>query len=260
MTNPSEIKMTSPAAAAGHGPAQASEPLDMREHGAPRNGEPQFTTKRLYVQLQVFTGCKNPDACVKALEKSGLESVLYLDVNDPQGIAVLFMTEDPAVLTREVRAVLNQEVFLSLEFKPEFTMLGRTYSAGREADVEDWLLKKPRRNALSPQWKWAVWYPLRRKPEFELLAKEEQGKILFEHAKIGMSYGQAGLAHDIRLVCYGLDARDNEFVLGLVGPELHPLSRVVQDMRKTQQTAKYMQSLGPFFIGKVFWQSPLSGK
>ena len=99
-----------------------------------------------------------------------------------------------------------------------------------------------------------MWYPLRRKPEFELLTKEEQGKILFEHAKIGMTYGAAGFAHDIRLACYGIDANDNEFVLGLISPDLYPLSRLVQDMRKTQQTARYIQSLGPFFVGKVLWQ------
>lgn len=260
MTNPAEPKTS--AGHGGHGhpgaPASASqEALDMREHGAPKNGEPQVTSRRLFVQLQVFTGCSNPENCAKVLEKSGLDSVIYLDINDSKGIAVLFLTEDPAVLAKEVRCVLNHESFSSLTFRPEFTMLGRTYSMGREADLEDWLLRKPRRNALNPKHQWAVWYPLRRKPEFELLTREEQGKILFEHAKIGMTYGQADFAHDIRLACHGLDAHDNEFVLGLLGQELHPLSRVVQDMRKTQQTARFMQSLGPFFIGKVFWQSPL---
>ena len=78
-----------------------------------------------------------------------------------------------------------------------------------------------------------------------------------EHAMIGMAYGEADFAHDIRLACYGLDKNDNEFVIGLVGKDLHPLSHLVQKMRKTEQTAKYIQSLGPFFIGKTFWQSPL---
>jgi hypothetical protein len=244
-----------PHGALAHGAPQA--PLDIREQGALKDGVPQSTDRRLYMQLMVFTGCGNPQACVKALENSGLEFVLYLDVNDPQGIGILFMAEDPEIFSRETRALLNDEPFSSLKFKPEMTMLGRTYAAGREADLEDWLLKKSRRNALNPAWPWAVWYPLRRKSEFELLSKEEQGKILFEHAKIGMSYGQADFAHDIRLACYGLDTHDNEFVLGLVGKDLYPLSRVVQDMRKTQQTAKYMQSLGPFFIGRVLGQAKL---
>lgn len=245
-----------------HAPGAPSEepPLDMREQGAPKNGAPQTSEKRLYVQLQVFTGCPNPHLCIKALEASDLETVLYADVNDPQGIGLLFMTEDPSVFTREIRSLLNAEPFASLKLKPEMTMIGRTYAAGREPDLEDWILKKPRRNALNKDWPWAIWYPLRRKPEFELLTKEEQGKILFEHAKIGMRYGQADFAHDIRLACYGLDSHDNEFVLGLLGRELYPLSRVVQDMRKTQQTAKYMQSLGPFFIGRTLWQSPLKSE
>jgi chlorite dismutase len=235
----------------------APEIPDMREHGALKNGAPQFADRRLFMQLQVFTGASDVQSVAEALKKSGLETVLYADVNDPKGIGVLFMTENPDAFTHEVRDLLNHQIFSSLIFRPEMTMLGRTYAAGREPDLEDWTLKKPRRNALNPAWPWAVWYPLRRKSEFELLTKEEQGKILYEHAKIGISYGQGDFAHDIRLACYGLDTHDNEFVLGLVGKDLHPLSRVVQDMRKTQQTAKYMQSLGPFFVGRAVWQSPL---
>ena len=57
-------------------------------------------------------------------------------------------------------------------------------------------------------------------------------------------------AHDIRLACHGLDRSDNDFVVGLVGRELFPLSAVVQAMRKTQQTALYLDRLGPFFVGR----------
>ena len=242
-----------------HTPAaaqNAAEALDIREYGLPKDGTPQVTEKRLYCQLQVFTGCKNPEPLVKALEASGLEAVLYLDVNDPQGVGLLVLTENPETYVGKLRQLLNAEPFVSLTRRPEMTMLGRTYATGREANLEDWLLRKPRRNAFNRQFPWVMWYPLRRKPEFELLTKEEQGKILFEHAKIGMTYGAAGFAHDIRLACYGIDANDNEFVLGLISPDLYPLSRLVQDMRKTQQTARYIQSLGPFFVGNVLWQFP----
>jgi hypothetical protein len=238
-----------------HPTAQAKQPIDLREKGAPRDGVPQTCDRRLYLQLQVYTGCQDTTTLAKALEKSGLESVLYCDVNDPRGVGILLMNEDPGVFTGDIRSFLLTSPFSDLTPRPEMTMFGRTYSIGREADLEDWLLTKPRRRALNPKWPWAVWYPLRRKSEFELLSREEQGKILMEHAMIGMSYGGSDLAHDIRLACYGLDQNDNEFVLGLLGSQLHPLSRIVQDMRKTQQTAKYIQSLGPFFIGKVFWQS-----
>jgi hypothetical protein len=40
-------------------------------------------------------------------------------------------------------------------------------------------------------------------------------------------------------------------VIGLCGKDLHPLSHVVQAMRKTRQTAEFMEQMGPFFIGHV---------
>jgi chlorite dismutase len=220
-------------------------------------GDIQASEPRLYGQLQVFGECGNLDPLIGSLRASGLEGVLYWDLNDPRGVGLLLLTENPDVLVGEARSLLVSEPFASLRQKPALTMIGRTYSTGHERDLLDWLLHKPRRNALNPDWPWAIWYPLRRKPEFELLSKEEQNNILLEHATIGMAYGRANFAHDIRLACHGLDQNDNEFVIGLVGPELYPLSRIVQDMRKTQQTARYMQSLGPFFVGKACWQSPL---
>ena len=57
--------------------------------------------------------------------------------------------------------------------------------------------------------------------------------------------------------CHGLDRDDNDFVIGLIGKELFPLSAVVQAMRKTQQTALYLDRLGPFFVGRAVWQSPM---
>ena len=38
------------------------EKLDLREFGAPVNGESQVSDRRLFLQLQVFSGCKNPAA------------------------------------------------------------------------------------------------------------------------------------------------------------------------------------------------------
>lgn len=227
------------------------------EAGAPGDGAPQEFDRRLYCQLHVFGNCADTESLKETFSESGLEGVLYYDLNDPLGVGLLVITEDPDVLVGKARSILASEPFSSLQRKPELTMIGRTYSTGREVDLEDWMLVKPRRYAFNPEWPWAIWYPLRRKPEFGLLTEVEQGKILREHAMIGKTYSQGGHAFDIRLACFGLDQNDNEFVLGLVGPELHPLSRLVQDMRKTQQTAKYIESLGPFFVGKVCWQSPL---
>lgn len=70
-----------------------------------------------------------------------------------------------------------------------------------------------------------------------------------------MAFGAAGYGHDIRLACHGLDKHDNDFVIGLIGKDLYPLSAIVQTMRKTQQTSLYLQRLGPFFVGKAVWQA-----
>ncbi len=230
-------------------------PPDLRERGMDLDGQPQVTDRRLYCQLQVFTGADRIEELVQAFSTSGLAGVVYVDVNDPRGVGVLVMTEDPSVLSGRARDLFNGTAFGRLRHRPELTMTGRTYSTGREQDLLWWMLQKPVEVALNRAWPWAVWYPLRRKPEFALLTPEEQGKILYEHAVIGMSYGDGDFAHDIRLACHGLDMNDNEFIIGLAGKDLFPLSRIVQEMRRTQQTAKFIQTLGPFFVGRAAWQS-----
>jgi hypothetical protein len=229
--------------------------IDVQERGANQ----QTSDRRLYMQLHAFGGCLDAKPLTRALESSRLEAVLYEDVNDPRGIGVLAMSEDPAFFVHGLRELLNAEPFTSLAHKPELTMFGRTYASGFEADLEEWLLRRPRRAALSPAWPWGIWYPLRRTGAFGRLSPQEQGAIIREHSVLGRAYGDADLAHDIRLACHGLDAHDNDFVIGLVGRELHPLSHLVQTMRKTVQTAQYIQTLGPFFIGHALWQSPLGG-
>ena len=70
-----------------------------------------------------------------------------------------------------------------------------------------------------------------------------------------MAYGQQDLGHDVRLACHGLDEGDNEFVIGLIGKDLHPLSHLVQAMRKTRQTSEYIEKMGPFFVGYALQRS-----
>jgi chlorite dismutase len=226
------------------------ERLDIRERGA--GG--QASDRRLFVQLQVFTGCLDSAPLAEALAASGLEAVLYLDVNDPRGVGVLGLTEAPEEFTTRFRSLYNAPPFAGLTHRPEFTMLGRTYALGHEADLTDWLLRHPRRTVANPACPWAVWYPLRRTGAFARLSPKEQGAILREHGMIGRTYGEAGLGHDVRLACNGLDAADNDFVIGLIGPDLFPLSHLVQAMRKTIQTSEYLEKLGPFFIGRACWQ------
>ena len=138
-------------------------------------------------------------------------------------------------------------------------MFGRTYSLGYEPDLEETLFGRPRRTALNPAWPWAVWYPLRRSGGFAKLSDKDQREILMEHGSIGRSFGEADFAHDIRLACFGLDTNDNDFVVGLMGKQLHPLSALVQTMRKTRQTSQFIERLGPFFVGKAVWRTGQPG-
>ncbi|MBI4423274.1 MAG: chlorite dismutase family protein [Elusimicrobia bacterium] len=244
-----------------HGRAQTQEPqkeiLDLAEKGGARQGVRQSLDRRLFMQLLAFTGCRDSAPLVEALKASGLAAVLYADVNDPRGGAVLAMDEDPGLFAGRWRELLARAPFDALAFRAESTMLGRTYSLGYEPDLEDWLIRRPRRVVLDAAQPWAIWYPLRRTGAFAKLPHEEQMQVLKEHGNIGRAFGDAGHAQDIRLACFGLDARDNDFVIGLVGPKLSPLSAVVQSMRKTRQTSEFIQSMGPFFVGKALWQSPV---
>jgi hypothetical protein len=227
--------------------------VDVRERGANQ----QAVERRLFMQLQAFGGCVDAKPLVRVLEATPVEAVLYHDVNDPRGVAVLGMSEDPAFFVGPFRDLLNAGPFGELMLKPELTMIGRTYASGFEADLDEWLLRRPRRTTLNPAWPWGIWYPLRRTGSFARLSPPEQGMIIREHSVLGRAYGEADLAHDVRLACHGLDTHDNDFVIGLVGRELHPLSHLVQAMRKTVQTSQYLQALGPFFVGHALWQSPL---
>jgi chlorite dismutase len=222
-----------------------------------REGQPQRSNERLFMQFLAFGDCPDARPLAAALAGSGIAGVLYEDVNDPRGIGLLTFDEDPGFFVDRVRPVLNIPPFASLPQKPQFTMLGRTYSLGYEPDLVDVLRHRPRRTVLNPAWPWAVWYPLRRSGRFAQLPADEQRVILAEHGAIGMSYGVADYAHDIRLACHGLDTVDNDFVVGLIGKDLFPLSAIVQTMRKTQQTALYLERLGPFFVGRAIWQSRL---
>ena len=229
------------------------EELDIREKGGLRGGEQQVSDRRLFMQLLAFGNCPEPEisGLSAALQSSEIEGVLYRDVNDHSGIGLLTWSDNPDFFVTRLRAFLGHG---ALTPKPEYSMLGRTYALGHEPNLEDWLLNKPRRTAANPESPWAVWYPLRRKGEFSALPPDQQGPILSEHGKIGHAFGQAGFAQDIRLACFGLDKNDNDFVIGLVGRELYPLSACIQAMRKTQQTSRYIEKMGPFFIGKAVWQ------
>ena len=234
---------------------QEEKALDLREKGGVKNGQPQFLDQRLFIQFQAFSGMTALEPLTKALEASGIAGVLYEDLHDPKGVALLTMSEHPQDFFTKVRPIFSHSPWSELSLKPEHSLFGRTYSLGYEPELEDWLLSRPQRVILDLKAPWAVWYPLRRTGAFAKLTRQEQGQILKEHGQIGRLFGDSGLAQDIRLSCVGLDKADNDFVIGLIGKELFPLSALVEKMRTTQQTSTYIQSMGPFFVGRVIWRS-----
>jgi chlorite dismutase len=238
----------------GHDPRKNIEPPDLSEKGGTRNGQPQRSDERLFMQLLAYGGCRTAKGLGEALEGAGVEGAVYEDANDPHGVAILTVTKDPNFFVNTVRPLLNASAFESLVPKPEYTMLGRTYAIGHEADLVEALIDRPQARVCDPALPWAIWYPLRRAGSFERLPREEQSVILMEHAGIGRAFGRAGLGYDIRLACHGLDKNDNDFVIGLLGHELHPLSVIIQRMRKTKQTSLHLDRLGPFFVGRAVWQ------
>lgn len=234
--------------------------VDVFERGGEVDGERVAMNRRLFMQLLVYqcppemASKEVIDQLGQALGKAKANATLYENVNDPQGLGVLSWSEDPAAFVDTIRPVLCGADFRKLTFLPEYTMIGRTYAIGYEKDLVDRLITTPASRA-ARNGHWAVWYPLRRKGPFNRLSRDEQMAMLREHGAIGRAYGEQGLAQDIRLACMGLDKHDNDFVIALLGDSLHPLSHCVQAMRKTRQTAEYIEHMGPFFIGRAVWTS-----
>ena len=237
----------------GRSPDGAAAAPDLGEKGT-REGERISLDRRLFVKFTAFGGCRDAATAADVLERSGVAGALYLDANDPRGIGVVAFSEDPDYFVTELRAVLGSPYFSGMEHKAELDMLGRTYSIGYEPDLEHILFERPISRITDPALRWAIWYPLRRAKSFATLPAADQRRILAEHGTLGHRYGSAGLALDVRLACHGLDRNDNDFIIGLLGAELFPLSSIVQAMRGTEQTSRYLESLGPFFVGRAAWQ------
>jgi chlorite dismutase len=236
--------------------------IDVTEYGGKRDGVRQAMNRRLFMQLLVVDGPQGSlaegsggdelakrvlDGCLR----SRVPAVVYVDAMSPRGVGLLTWSEDPAHFVRAVRPLFADAALAQAVVRPRYAMLGRTYATGHEPDLEWSLLRRPIENVTNESYRWHVWYPLRRTGAFARLEPSDQSHILREHAQIGMAYGAQELGHDIRLACHGLDPADNEFVIGLVGAELHPLSHLIQAMRKTRQTSEFIEKMGPFFVGYV---------
>jgi hypothetical protein len=234
--------------------------VDVNEYGGKKEGVKQSINKRLFMQLLVFRvregSADAAGADLLALMRARkVPGVVYADTMDPRSLALLSWGDDPAVFVKNVRPLFTEKPLAGVELRDDFGMIGRTYATGHEPELEWFLLKRPIENVTNEALRWHVWYPLRRKGAFAKLEPIDQSHILREHASLGIAYGQQELAHDVRLACHGIDANDNEFVIGLVGKDLHPLSHLVQAMRKTRQTSEFIEKMGPFFVGYVLGTS-----
>ena len=90
------------------------EPPDISERGGVKNGQPQRSNDRLFMQLVAFGGCTDSGALGGALARSGLDAVLYEDVNDPRGVALLTFSRDPAVFLDSLASAAERgAVFLA---------------------------------------------------------------------------------------------------------------------------------------------------
>src|SRR5205809_7500921 len=88
-------------------PRRGPEPPDLSEKGGVKNGQPQRSDERLFMQLLAFGNCPDAEPLAGALDRSAISGALYEDVNDPRGIALLTFSPDPNVFIDRVRPLLN---------------------------------------------------------------------------------------------------------------------------------------------------------
>ena len=227
--------------------------IDLSEKGRSPEGKPVSLDRRLFMQFMAFRNA-NLNFLVEQFEKISAQAVIYQDLSDARSIGIMVYCEDPGYIVDQIQPILNRTELADMEYREEFTMVGRTYSIGYEADLQDVLINRPARRVCDKSTPWAVYYPVRRSGAFERQPREEQRKMLMEHGGIGHAYGKAGFATDIRLAGHGLNKDDNDFIIGLLGKELFPLSALVQHMRRTRQTSEFIEKMGPFFVGRAVWQ------
>ena len=61
-----------------------------------KDGQPQRSDDRLFMQFLAFGGCPDVRPWRCALAAAGIPGVLYEDVNDPRGVGLLTFDQDPA--------------------------------------------------------------------------------------------------------------------------------------------------------------------
>ena len=77
--------------------------LDLSEKGL-KDGEPVSLDRRLFMKFTAFTGCTDAAEAAEVLAAAGVEGALYLDANDPKGIGLIVLSEDPDYFVSTLRA------------------------------------------------------------------------------------------------------------------------------------------------------------
>ena len=90
------------------------EKLDIREKGGIRNGAPQVSDRRLFMQFLAFGDAEDTSSLVRALEAAHLPAVLYADANDPHGVGLLTWSDAPEFFVTQWRDFLKRSEFAGL--------------------------------------------------------------------------------------------------------------------------------------------------
>ncbi len=120
--------------------SESTDGLDIRERSQTSDGRTLTLDRRLFMQLLAFGGSDDSAPLIGALTGAAWPGVLYEDLNDPRGVALLTWSDDSDFFISDLRRFLKQPPFRDLTPKPEHTMLGRTYAQGYEPDLEQALM------------------------------------------------------------------------------------------------------------------------
>jgi chlorite dismutase len=196
----------------------------------------------LFMQLLVFTDCSEIKPLLLPLKHLPLDCVVYKDLNDPQGFALLAVADDPELFVTDLRDVLCSRLFRVLMQRHDLTMTGRTWGdANSNIDQLEAVVK-------DEEWAWVLWYPMRGTPAFAALNEAEQVAVLDGiTSSTGLNAGDFG---HVRLKSHALDRDGNEFIHGVHARSPHDLSRFIEAFTRAEQHAEHIASAGPFFIGR----------
>src|SRR5215471_19608002 len=86
-------------------------PPDITEKGGMKNGQPQTSNDRLFMQFMAFGGSESSQRLADALADTNMPGALYEDVNDPRGVGLLTFSEDPNFFLDRLRPLLNGPAF-----------------------------------------------------------------------------------------------------------------------------------------------------